>query len=132
GLVITLTLVSVAVQLLRRRTADAAGRWRAWHLAVVALPALAVIGLAGVWLHHSKKNPVVNVTVGREYVPDVDESGFSMQQFAKDGQPFRWTEGAAKLVIPIDRAHPPAAAEVRLFPWRPAQANPATLRLVVN
>ena len=78
------------------------------------------------------KSPVVNVTVGRESVANVEESGFSVQQFAKDGQPFRWTDGSAKLVIPIDRANPPFAVKLRLWPWRPAKSSPASLRIGVN
>jgi hypothetical protein len=74
----------------------------------------------------------LNVPLGREEVAGVEESGFSNQEFDSRQQPSRWTDGRARLVIPLDPDRPPRALVVQLPPSRPASAPPATLRIVVN
>jgi hypothetical protein len=72
------------------------------------------------------------VVVGCEFVPEVDESGFFGQLYDKQGRPYRWTNGDAKLVIPIDARNPPQALRLHLWPWRPPEVDLASLRIVVN
>src|SRR5262249_37658409 len=73
-----------------------------------------------------------NRFLGCKHVPGVEEAGFYGQGYAQDGQPFRCTDGNAKLVIPIARGRRLEALEIQLFPWRPAQAPPASVRIAVN
>ena len=75
---------------------------------------------------------MVDISLGNEFVAEVEESGFLAQDHDKQGQPFRWTTGHAKLVIPIDRAHPPQGLYVHLWPYRPANAEAGWLQLLVN
>jgi sugar lactone lactonase YvrE len=105
-----------------------------WPWAALGLLLLALLGGGLFLLHHPKKKglSLVNVTVGSESVAGVEESGFHVQQFGPDGQPFRWTDGNARLEIPIDRATPPRALRVQLWPYRPANAEPAAVRILVN
>ena len=109
-----------------RQSTNSAGR--TWRFAgFVGLPILLILAGFFTWAHFGKKVPIVNSPVGQEYVPGVDESGFSKQEFTKDGRPYRWTGGHARLVIPIDRRRPPEAVGVQLWPRRLA-----TVRIVVN
>jgi hypothetical protein len=73
----------------------------------------------------------VNVTVGEELVPEVEETGFHFQEYHR-GQPFRWTNGSARLAIPIDRTKPPEAVLIRLASNRPPAVGPARLKIVVS
>ncbi len=57
--------------------------------------------------------------LGCKYLPELQESGFYGQQYNKMGQPFRLTNGHAKLVIPIDPTRKPQALWLHLWPWRP-------------
>jgi hypothetical protein len=103
-----------------------------WPWGVLGLLLLALLGGGLLSLRRPATALPVNVTVGTEYVAGVEESGFHDQQFAEDGQPFRWTDGHARLGIPIDRARPPRALRVALWPYRPATARAATVRILVD
>src|ERR1700694_6001080 len=46
------------------------------------------------------------LVLGCQKVDLVTESGFHYQEY-NDNQPFRWTGGAAKLIVPIDDKKPP-------------------------
>jgi WD40 repeat protein len=109
-------------------------------LAVVLLG----VGLAGLTLavvffvgwHSIPRQPkqrpsFVNVTLGDEFVPEVEESGFHFQEFYR-GQPFRWTDGHARLVIPIDRTKPPEALLVRLAANRAPGVKKPRVKILVN
>jgi serine/threonine protein kinase len=112
--------------LLRRR--PRAG-WLAGFLALALLLSLAGLFLL---LPRPPRPAMVDVPVGQEFVAQVTEEGFHGQQYDKDGQPFRWTDGHAKLVIPIDPARPPQALRIRLWPFRPTHAQQAALQILVN
>jgi WD40 repeat protein/predicted RNA-binding Zn-ribbon protein involved in translation (DUF1610 family) len=73
----------------------------------------------------------LNVTLGGEAVPGVDDSGFSYQEY-ENGRPFRWTDGNGRLVIPIDRANSPQALLVQLVTYRGPGVNSASLEIRVN
>jgi serine/threonine protein kinase len=108
-----------------------------WPFAVLGVLLLLLVVFGGVkLLRHRRptvpKASLVNVTVGCEYADGVAESGFHVQQYAQNGQPFRWTNGNGRLVIPIDRAKLPQALRVQLFPYRPANAPQATVWILVN
>jgi hypothetical protein len=101
-------------------------------LSGLALLSLALVAGLVFVLHRPPRPPLVNVVVGYEFRPDVEESGFYPQRYDKQGQPYRWTDGAARLTIPIDPQDPPRAVRLRLLPWRPAQAELAQVRITVN
>src|SRR5207253_314068 len=108
-------------------------RKSAWRWSFVALPLLALGGAGFFWLYQPRKVvPFTNVTVGNEFVAGIDEDGFHAQQYDPQGQPFRWTNGSARLVIPIDARNPPRMVRLHLLPWRPPQVEPPALRITVN
>jgi serine/threonine protein kinase len=80
-------------------------------------------GVLGAWYFQNRqpadRSSLVNVTLGNEFHSQVDEEGFYYQERDKDGLPFRWTDGKAKLGIPIDRENPPQALEIELHVFRP-------------
>lgn len=55
----------------------------------------------------------LNLTLGGKRVFGVDESGFHGQEF-HDGKPFRWTNGAAKLIIDFYDKKQPEALSVNI------------------
>jgi hypothetical protein len=104
-----------------------------WQLAALGVLAL-VLGGAGLWVALLPRSPpdVLNVNLGVEAVAGVDESGFYNQETDSLGRPFRWTDGKARLVIPLDRTKPPRALRMNLHTQRPSQVPPMTLQVVVN
>jgi serine/threonine protein kinase len=73
----------------------------------------------------------LDVTVGNEPFPDIEESGFSYQEFDKN-DPFRWTNGKARLVIPLRKGDAPKALLVQLRTFRSPGTTNAPLRIAVN
>jgi predicted RNA-binding Zn-ribbon protein involved in translation (DUF1610 family) len=71
-------------------------------------------------------------TLGNQFVPEVQESGFYDQAYNKAGEPYRWTNGKGRLVIPIDRRKPPPGLVVELYISRPAQVKTAWVQIVAN
>jgi hypothetical protein len=68
----------------------------------------------------------LDVTLGNRSVPGVEESGFYNNE-QNDAGPFRWTNGRARLVVPLDRKEPPQALLVQLH--RPKGTS---LQITVN
>jgi hypothetical protein len=102
-------------------------------LAVLSLVVLLVAGAIALKFHRPKRSPMVGVQVGSEFVLHVEESGFFPQHYDKQGRPFRWTKGQARLAIPIDRDNPPHALWLHLWPYRSPNYNVLPfLRIVVN
>jgi hypothetical protein len=66
--------------------------------------------------------------LGCEPVPEVEESGFFNQE-QYQGRPFRWTNGMAKLVVPIDPKAPPNALEIDFMIQKP---HGSLLQVFVN
>jgi hypothetical protein len=58
----------------------------------------------------------------------VEESGFHYQEY-HDSEPFRWTDGAARLLIPIDS--PPQRVWVRVYTLR-AEPPPVPFEMLVD
>jgi hypothetical protein len=60
------------------------------------------------WARKHSKRPIdYNTLLGCETIPQVPESGFWGTEWDELGRPFRWTNGGAKLVVPIDSEKPP-------------------------
>jgi serine/threonine protein kinase len=98
----------------------------------LALVLVALLGAWGLWPRAPKQRlSFVNVTVGQEAVAGVEETGFHFQEYDV-GQPFRWTNGNGRLVIPIDRAKPPGSLVVQLAVHRGPGVRHAQLQVVVN
>ena len=57
--------------------------------------------------------------LGREAVPGTTESGFYPQEHHQ-GAPYRWTNGAAKLTVPVSPTNPPKTLSVSLGFTRPS------------
>jgi len=68
------------------------------------------------------------VILGPEVVWGVEESGFHSQEW-RDGEPVRWTKGAARLVVPLDKQRPPVALRVELASTGPRGTH---LQVLVN
>jgi serine/threonine protein kinase len=112
--------------------------WRRWG-AFLALSLAVGAGLA-VWVavaHSSHRGaapgtgPAVSYldqTLGVEPLPGIEEEGFLNAETSRTtGEPFRWTNGAARLVVPL--AQPPVALFVRLGV---TNARPVRLGIRVN
>jgi len=69
-----------------------------------------------------------NMPLGAEIVWGVDESGFHDQEWSGSRR-VRWTNGAAKLVVPVDKQRPPKALKVDLDASGPKGTR---LRVMVN
>jgi hypothetical protein len=70
----------------------------------------------------------LDAVVGNRLIPGVEDSGFYQNEQGQDRPgPFRWTDGHAKLVIPLDRNDLPQAMLVQLD--RPTDRF---LRITVN
>jgi serine/threonine protein kinase/WD40 repeat protein len=84
------------------------------------------------WAPHAPgKAGWLNVVLGREPVSGIDEAGFSIQEYDKYENPFRWTDGNARLVIPVDKQTPPRSLDVHVHNYRP-QAQKSDLHILVN
>lgn len=69
-----------------------------------------------------------NMNLGARMVWGVEESGFHGQEW-HGGIPLRWTNGVAKLVVPVDAHRPPRALRVDLASTSPQGSH---LRIFVN
>ena len=69
-----------------------------------------------------------SIGLGSERCFGVMESGFHVQEW-RGGKPFRWTDGRAKLVIPLNREHPPRALKVELLSYCPKDLE---LKILLN
>jgi hypothetical protein len=99
----------------------------------------AVLGLAVVagvcgWLFWPwwGKPSFLNVVLGNQFVPGVEESGFSFQEYDDLGEAFRWTDGKGRLVIPIDRHKPPTGLVLKLDIFRPPHVKTVLIQIVAN
>lgn len=73
----------------------------------------------------------MDIPLGAEAVPDIEESGFHIPE-ERNGQPFRWTNGNARLTIPINPREPPQALAMRLFSFRPRNMTKVRLKILAN
>jgi hypothetical protein len=93
---------------------------------VVAIPLAAWRATAYV----QSRSPYLNVMLGSTRVEGVAESGFHFQEYT-DGEPFRWTNGYAKLVVPISTKRPPQQLWLSIEVFRPKIA-PIRFQLLVD
>jgi eukaryotic-like serine/threonine-protein kinase len=100
-------------------------------LAGLTLAVVFLVGWRSIPPQPRQRPSFVNVTLGDEFVPEVEESGFHFQEFYR-GQPFRWTDGHARLVIPTDRTKPPEALLVRFTANRAPGVKKPRVSIVVN
>jgi regulation of enolase protein 1 (concanavalin A-like superfamily)/predicted RNA-binding Zn-ribbon protein involved in translation (DUF1610 family) len=102
----------------------------------VVASVLVVAVVAGVcsWLFWPPRDkyPFENATLGNQFVPGLRESGFYQQEYSKGGELFRWTNGKARLVIPIDRRNPPTGLVLKLEIYRPAEVKTVRVQIVAN
>jgi hypothetical protein len=100
------------------------------QLAVLAL----VLGVPlVVWqaaAYYQRRSPYLNVVLGCVPVKGVAESGFHFQEY-NGSEPFRWTNGDAKLLVPISVKRPPEALWLSIETFRPKVA-PIRFQLVVD
>ncbi len=108
----------MAVRAPARKTPVQPTRRRSLLLLLVALLACTI----PYWIYAARKGlrkPIdLDQTLGCEPVPGVEESGFFDQE-QYQGRPFRWTDGMAKLVVPIDAKSPPTALEIDFMIQKP-------------
>ena len=90
---------------------------------LVALP----LGVRTV-ISHLQHRSYLNVVLGCARVDGVEESGFHYQEY-NGSEPFRWTNGAATLLIPIDT--PPQRVWVSGVTLRP-DFDPVTFEILVD
>jgi hypothetical protein len=75
----------------------------------------------------SGQQDYLELTLGSRFVPGVQESGFHAPE-REGGQPFRWTNGAAKLVVPLRETKPKSLSVSLEIPKHAAEY----LEVVVN
>jgi RNA polymerase sigma factor (sigma-70 family) len=102
-------------------------RLHRWKLTTVLLAlAVTLVGMSVLYFRRDRSEsaralpdadaptPFVNRVLGATVVPGVEEAGLWHTEFTKkSGEPFRWTNGAARLVVPLWEG-PPQALQVRL------------------
>jgi hypothetical protein len=101
---------------------------------VISVLVLAVVAGVCAWIFRPWRDTYsfLNSTLGNQSVPNVQESGFYFQEYDQAGNPFRWTNGKARLVIPIDRQRLPTGLVLKLEIYRPADVKTALVQVVVN
>jgi len=106
---------------------------RKWWIFSSIVLFLALV-LAGVRLlrHSPKPHEMANVNLVNNLASEVSEAGIYEQEYDPDGRAFRWTDGHAKLVIPIDDKRPPHSVFVKLLVLRPPLVKQVPLEIVVN
>ena len=54
----------------------------------------------------------INIELGSKRFSGVRESGFHGQEFGKSGEPFRWTDGSAKLIVHLNKEQIPKGLRI--------------------
>ncbi len=72
----------------------------------------------------------LNLLLGCTPVHGVAEAGFHFQEQSESG-PFRWTNGAARLLVPANPGHPPERLWISIETYRP-RAKPIRLQILVD
>ncbi len=96
---------------------------------LLALTVVIVLGTRQAYLHYRHMS-YLNFMLGCQEVKGVAESGFHFQEETESG-PFRWTNGNAKLLVPIDTRHPPQRLWISIETLRPKTA-PVRLQVWVD
>ena len=91
----------------------------------------AVVGLLVYHLQVHRKNlSYLNIPLGCQQVDGVAESGFHYQE-QSNAIPFRWTNGNAKLLVPVNTRHPPERLWVQIGALRPTM-DPVRFQLLID
>jgi serine/threonine protein kinase/WD40 repeat protein len=115
-----------------RRNPGRFALWSAWwFFAPVLVIVLLIVGFRRFLPLPPEPASFLDVPLGSTLVNGIAESGFHHQEYSNKGQPFRWTDGHGKLVIPIDKARPPQALLVELRVFRPPTVA-GHVKIVVN
>jgi hypothetical protein len=88
--------------------------WLGLFVLVVVVPVVAWLGVS----YHQHRSPYLNVMLGCTAVAGVKESGLHFQEY-NGSEPFRWTNGNAKLLVPISVKRPPQRLWVSIETLRP-------------
>jgi hypothetical protein len=80
--------------------------------------------------YYQARSPYLNVVLGCMRVEGVAESGFHFQEYI-GSEPFRWTNGDAKLLVPISVKRPPQQLWLSIEMLRP-KAGPVRSQLLVD
>src|SRR5262249_2393829 len=116
----------------RTERASSTGVKKWLGLCSVALIVLLVGAGLLVALYRPRKPPVGDVAGGSPFVESAEGAGFLGPPRDMKGRPARGTTGDATLAIPLDRNAPPEALRIYLVAWRPGEAAPVSLRIVLN
>jgi hypothetical protein len=104
------------------------GERKLW-LGLLALAVLIAWGTRQAYLRYRSAS-YVNVMLGCQPVKGVAESGFHFQE-ETDSRPFRWTNGGAKLLVPVNTRRPPRRLWVSIEALRP-DTTPVKLQVLVD
>ncbi len=104
------------------------GSGKLWLSLFVLIVAISL----GVWqaIANYRQRAYLNLMLGCEPVEGVAESGFHFQEYS-DSEPFRWTHGSAKLLVPISPKCPPQRLWVSIEILRP-DATPVRFQVLVD
>lgn len=104
---------------------------RSPKLWTTVLLSAAAVGLLVYQLYVHRKNlSYLNTPLGCQQVDGVAESGFHYQEH-DNTIPFRWTNGNAKLLVPINTRHPPEQLWVQITALRPTM-DPVRFQLLID
>lgn len=109
-------------------------RKRFWPIALAVLPLILLVGLYfGFRMGRPERESrsFLGINLGAETVPDVAESGFYNQEVEGD-KPFRWTDGKARLTVPLRTDEVPRSLLVNLFAPRPAGVPTVLVKVLLN
>jgi hypothetical protein len=93
---------------------------------IVILVGIGMAILTGWHFLHARSTNMLNVTFGNQAVTRIAESGFHNQETDNEGL-FRWTDGQAKMVIPLGANDRPHALYMRF-----RRPNKVAVRILVN
>lgn len=98
-------------------------------LGLLFLTVVLLLGVRYVYLryHHTS---YLNLILGCTKVEGVTESGFHFQE-EFGSQPYRWTNGSGKLLVPINAKRPPQRLWISIETYRP-KATPVRCQIRVD
>ncbi len=104
------------------------GSRKLW-LGLLALGVVTALGARQVYVHY-RYTSYLDRLLGCTPVAGIAESGFHYQE-GTDAEPFRWTNGAARMLVPINSRHPPRELWVSIETFRP-HMKPVPFQIVVD